>query len=63
VLFAGAHALSNVGVALVAQLLSTLLFGLAAGLVVQHFRRLGPTMVGHALFNAVVAVALIVIST
>jgi membrane protease YdiL (CAAX protease family) len=62
-LFAAAHALSNVGIVLVAQLISTLLFGLGAGFVVHHFRRLGPSMVGHALFNAVVAVVLVVIST
>jgi membrane protease YdiL (CAAX protease family) len=62
VLFSAAHSLSSTGLGLIAQLIGTLLFGLAAGIIVHHFRRLGPTMVGHALFNLVPALVLISIS-
>lgn len=63
VLFSAAHSLTTSGIGLVSELLSTLLFGLLAGAVVVRFRRLGPTIVAHSLFNLVVAIALIVIST
>lgn len=62
-LFSASHVLSNVGVARVAQMIGALLFGLLAGAVVQHFRRLGAATIGHALFNAAVVIALIVVST
>jgi membrane protease YdiL (CAAX protease family) len=63
VLFSAAHVFASVGVLLIAQLIAVFLFGLAAGAVVQHFRRLGTTMVAHALFNAVVVVTLLVVAT
>jgi membrane protease YdiL (CAAX protease family) len=63
VLFSACHALTTSGIGLITELLSTLMFGLLAGAVVVRFRRLGPTMVAHAFFNAVVAVVLIVVST
>jgi membrane protease YdiL (CAAX protease family) len=62
-LFAAAHGLSSTGLGLITQLIGTFLFGLAAGIIVVQVRRLGPTMVGHALFNLAPAIALIVLST
>jgi membrane protease YdiL (CAAX protease family) len=63
VLFSVSHVFSSVGLGIAVQLLGALLFGLAAGFVVNHFRRLGPTIFGHAFFNLVAAIALIVVST
>ena len=35
-------------------------FGLVLGLAARHFRRLGPTIVGHAVFNAAAVIPLLV---
>jgi membrane protease YdiL (CAAX protease family) len=63
VLFSACHALTASGIGLISELLSTLMFGLLAGAVVVRFRRLGPTMVAHCLFNVVAAVGLVLVAT
>ena len=46
--------LGNVGI-----VLGVGVFGLVLGLAARHFRRLGPTIVGHALFNAAAVIPLL----
>ena len=47
--------LGNVGI-----VLGVGVFGLVLGLAARHFRRLGPTIVGHAVFNAAAVIPLLV---
>lgn len=47
--------LGNVGI-----VLGVGVFGLVLGLAARHFRRLGPTIIGHALFNAAAVIPLLV---
>ena len=46
--------LGNVGI-----MLGVGVFGLVLGLAARHFRRLGPTIVGHAVFNAAAVIPLL----
>ena len=47
--------LGNVGI-----VLGVGVFGLVLGLAARHFGRLGPTMIGHAVFNAAAVIPLLV---
>jgi membrane protease YdiL (CAAX protease family) len=60
VLFCLAHITPTLGLGNVSVLGATLLFGVLAGALAHRLRRLGPTMVGHAAFNLVAVLGVLV---
>jgi uncharacterized protein len=62
VLFCLGHATPGLGLGNVSVLGATLLFGLLAGITVTWLRRLGPTMLGHAAFNLVAVIGVLLVT-
>jgi membrane protease YdiL (CAAX protease family) len=59
VVFGLIHVTPSEGLGNVGIVLGVGVFGLVLGLAARHFGRLGPTMVGHAVFNAAAVVPLL----
>ena len=60
IVFGMIHVTPDEGLGNVGIILGVGTFGLVLGLAAHRFRRLGPTIVGHAVFNAVAVVPLLV---
>lgn len=58
-LFGSIHFTPSEGLGNVGIILGVGVFGLVLGLAARHFRRLGPALVGHAVFNAAAVIPLL----
>jgi membrane protease YdiL (CAAX protease family) len=61
-LFCLVHTIPSLGLGNVSVLAATFLFGAFAGSVVTEQRRLGPTMIGHSIFNLVAVAAVLAVT-
>ena len=60
IVFGLIHVTPSEGLGNVGIVVGVGVFGLVLGLAARHFRRLGPTIIGHAVFNAAAVIPLLV---